>query len=85
MSGDEIVSARPGYSAGVVMFESLADVAIHCTGYTENGIDAMSDGARSALVMYDMRCVPFDDINACEDPENGIIDSKERLLALSLS
>jgi len=47
------------------MFSSLNDVARHCKGSKHDaGI-----GSGVALVMYDMRCVPLDDIVACENPD----------------
>ena len=64
---DPLDKARPGYCGGAVMFENLGDVMRHCDGSLHDA--GLAPGA--AIVMYDMRCAPFDDIVACEHPDLG--------------
>ena len=64
---DPLDKARPGYCGGAVMFSNLSDVMRYCDGSLHDA--GMAPG--TALVMYDMRCVPFDDIQACEQPDLG--------------
>ena len=64
------------------MFENLNDVVRHCDGSLHDA--GLAPGI--AIVMYDMRCAPFDDIVACENPDLmrnvGIDDAKASGLGL---
>lgn len=63
------------YTYGVVMYDSLEDVLQHCPSKPKDQRSG-SLGVGVGMLLYDYRCVPFDDIESCE--EMGLVVDGDR-------
>eukprot|EP00656_Telonema_subtile_P053744 TRINITY_DN7852_c0_g1_i2.p1 TRINITY_DN7852_c0_g1~~TRINITY_DN7852_c0_g1_i2.p1 ORF type:complete len:767 (-),score=135.52 TRINITY_DN7852_c0_g1_i2:89-2389(-) len=64
------------YTYGVAMYDNLPDVLRHCSGKGGSTDQYSALGIGLGMMLYDYRCVPFDDIQNCE--EMGIIREGDR-------